>query len=73
MTGKNNMLARILIIIFSLNIVVSCKSIRPLYYNNPTIIKETASIEIEPIDTILGAEIYYHLDKLLGAKSESKY
>lgn len=66
-------LVKIIALAAALLMVTSCKNIRPLYYNNKEVVGEMSAIEIEPIDSLLGSEIYYHLDRKLGARGQSKY
>lgn len=60
-------------IFFMLFALTSCQDVGPLYYHKNTVQNEIAAIEIEEIDNVLGSDVYYHLEKLLGHRSDSKY
>ena len=59
--------------ILSLFCLFSCGNLQPLYKTNSRVEKELSNIEIESIDTIQGAEIYYYLTRLIGSGEEQKY
>jgi hypothetical protein len=65
-----NMLAIILFLCITLS---SCSNFRPLYSADEAVSKELASIEIQEIDTINGAELYHNLIRLIAPGMDTKY
>lgn len=64
----------LLLIITYLFLCTSC-SLRPVYSNNysPQELSQLSAIEIEPIDSIGGAEFCYYLSSILPRSTTTKY